>query len=87
MFFIGIIFAVAITALLFWIFTKGISVRWYEWILGILGIALLYFAVINFHGGLYEHTTQAAWMYLLILGIPALILLGIPAYFVYKRKG
>jgi len=86
MFLVGIIFAVAATALVFWILSKGISVRWWEWILGAAGLLLLYFAILNFNGGLFEGTTQAAWLYLLVLGIPALILLAVPAYFAYKRN-
>ena len=60
MFILGLIFGAIIIFCLTYASLKKISVRWWEWILGILGIALLYFAILNFDGGLYEQTTQAA---------------------------
>ena len=86
MFILGLIFGAIIIFCLTYASLKKISVRWWEWILGILGIALLYFAILNFDGGLYEQTTQAAWMFLLVFAIPAIILLAVPAYLVFKRN-
>ena len=86
MFFVGTIFAVAITALVFLAIKQGISVRWYEWLIGAIGIALLIFTVQNFLGSFAENEPSAAWMFWLVLGLPALIILAIPTILVIMRK-
>jgi len=86
MIFVAIVLAILAAAFVFYVKNKGITVRWYEWILGALGIALLYFAILNFNGGLFEETTRAAWLYLIVMGIPALVLLAVPALLIIRRK-
>ena len=86
MFFVGAIFAVVITALVFWVIKQGISVRWWEWLIGAIGIALLIFTVQNFLGSFVENEPKAAWMFWLVLGLPSLIILAIPTVLVIMRR-
>jgi len=86
MFFVGLIFAVLVTALVFLALNKTISVRWWEWIILAIGVALLIFTVQNFLGSFVENESTAAWMFWLVLGLPALIIIAIPTVFVVKRK-
>ena len=86
MFFVGAIFAVAATALVFWVIKQGISVRWWEWLIGAIGLALLIFTVQNFLGSFVENEPKAAWMFWLILGLPSLIIMAIPTVLVIMRR-
>jgi len=86
MFFVGAIFAVVVTALVFLVMKQGISVRWWEWLIGAIGIALLIFTVQNFLGSFTENEPKAAWMFWLVLGLPSLIILAIPTVLVLMRK-
>ncbi len=72
---IGLIFGGAVLGLVWLMRNKGISFTWYEWLMGIVGIALLLFGFQNLVGGMVETESMAGWLFMLIFGIPALILL------------
>jgi hypothetical protein len=86
MFFVGLIFAALVTALVFYVLNKNISVRWWEWLLLAIGILLLVFTVQNFLGSFVENEPKAAWIFWLVLGLPALIIIAIPTVLVVRRK-
>ena len=86
MFFVGLIFAATITALVFLVIKQGTSVRWYEWLIGAFGIALLIFTIQNFLSSFAENEPSAAWLFWLVLGLPSLILLAIPAILATRRN-
>lgn len=48
---------------------------WYEWLIGIVGFGLVLFTLQNFVSSFVEIEPQAAYIFLLITGLPALILL------------
>ncbi|MCL2475296.1 MAG: dehalogenase [Chloroflexi bacterium] len=79
-------FAALVTALVFWVIKQGISVRWWEWLIGTIGIALLIFTVQNFLGSFVENEPKAAWMFWIVLGLPSLIILAIPTVLVIMRR-
>jgi len=85
MFFVGIIFTVAIAFLVFWIIKQGISVRWWEWLMGAMGVVLLVFTIQNFMGLMGENESLPAWMFWLYIGLPGLIFVAIPAILVFIR--
>lgn len=74
-FIIGIILGGTILALIWLMRNKGVSFTWYEWIMGIVGVALLLYGIQNLVGGIVETEATAGWLIMLIFGIPALILL------------
>ncbi|WP_041330372.1 hypothetical protein [Dehalococcoides mccartyi] len=74
---IGIALGVGFTALINMLNKRGISVRFYEWLIGIAGLVLFLFTIQNFYTAFQEFYTKAAWMFLLVTGIPAVILLAI----------
>jgi len=85
-FIIGI--ALGIAALGFAWFTRGksISLTWYDWVIGIISVALLLFGVVNLIGSFAESEAMAGWMMLLIFGLPALILLAIDWQLIARRQ-
>ncbi len=83
---IGLVAGAAILALVMWMRNKGISMTWYEWLIGVIGLILLMFTIQNFVGSQAELESTAANMFLLITGLPALILLAIAWQLVARRQ-
>lgn len=57
--------------------TQNITLKWYEWLIGIIALALLFFTIQNFTGSFTELESKAAYMFLLVTGLPSLILFAI----------
>ena len=58
-----------------------IVVNWYVWVMALLALALGTLTVQHFFASLKEMEPRAAWMGLLFLGLPALILGGVVSLF------
>ena len=85
-----IIIGIIVGALLIWL---GIALSnqkrplsWYEWLIGIIGVALLLFTIQNYFGSQAELEPKAANMFLLVTGLPALILLLVAWQLWVRRK-
>jgi hypothetical protein len=83
---IGLIAGGAILGLVVWLRSTKVSVRWYEWLIGAAGLALALFTIQNFAGSVAELEIAAAKMFLLVTGLPALILLAIAWQLVTRRQ-
>jgi len=86
MFIVGIIVGIAVLAALAWLRSKNITLKWYEWLIGILGLLALAFTVQNFFASFTELEPDAAWMFLLLTGLPAVILLVVAWRLVARRS-
>ena len=73
-FLFGLVLGACVLALLRWKSAKNINMTWYEWIMGIASLILVLLVIQNFVGSVAEEETRAAWMGVLFLGIPAVIL-------------
>jgi phosphatidylglycerophosphate synthase len=73
-FLFGLVLGACLLALLRWKNVKKIGMTWYEWIMGIASLILILLVIQNFVGSVAEEETRAAWMGVLFLGIPAVIL-------------
>lgn len=62
-------------ALIFWLRSRSINLTWYEWLIGAIGLLIFLFSTINFFGSLREAESTAATMFLLVFGLPAVILM------------
>jgi len=83
---VGIIVGALILGLALWLRSKGMSMTWYEWLIGIIGVAFLLFTVQNYFGSQAELEPKAANMFLLVTGLPALILLAVTWQLVIRHK-
>ena len=59
---------------------------WYEWVIGLIGVALLLFTIQNYFGSLNELQQKAANMFLLVTGLPSIILLLVAWQLWARRK-
>ena len=85
-----LIIGIIVGALLIWL---GIALNnqkkqmnWYEWLIGIFGVALLLFTVQNYFGSQAELEPKAANMFLLVTGLPSIILLLVAWQLWARRK-
>ncbi|PPD58137.1 dehalogenase [Dehalogenimonas etheniformans] len=85
-----LVIGLVLGALLIWLVSfmksKGMAFRWYEWIIGIIGLALLLFTIQNYFGSQAELEPKAANMFLLVTGLPAVIFLAITWQLVIRHK-
>jgi uncharacterized membrane protein len=82
---IGLIIGAGLVALWLWLRGRRIVVTWSEWLIGILGLALLLFAIQNFTASFAEHEEHAAWTFLWVFGVPAVVLLTIASLLPWLR--
>lgn len=76
-FIIGIISGLALLGLIVWLRSRAIKVTWYEWLIGAVGVLLLLFTIQNLVGSFAELEPTAAYMFLLVTGLPAIVLLAV----------
>ncbi len=65
--------------------SRNIATKWYDWLIGIVGIALLVFAVQNYAGSLAENEPAAANFLALVWGTQAIIVLAVAATLFMRR--
>ncbi|MBF4482083.1 MAG: dehalogenase [Dehalococcoides mccartyi] len=76
-FIIGLIIGALILGLVWSMKRNNFQLTWYEWLIGIIGLALILFTIQNFFGSLDELESKAASIFLLVVGLPGLILLAV----------
>ena len=83
---IGAAISAGIFGISSWLHKRNIMATWYELLIGIVGLVLLLLAVQHFFGAMTELFPFAAWMGLLIIGLPAVILLTVAWQLVARRQ-
>jgi len=68
---------IGITLLIQLIRRNNIVVRWYEWLLGVIGLLLLLFTIQNFYTAFGEFSSKAGWIFLATTGVASFILLAL----------
>jgi TRAP-type uncharacterized transport system fused permease subunit len=88
--FIGLLTGIVLLLLAFWSRSKKVGIAWYEWLLAILGLALLLFTFQNYRASVAEFEPTAPGMFLLVFGLPGLVLLVIsiflPGWRYYRNR-
>jgi protein-S-isoprenylcysteine O-methyltransferase Ste14 len=81
----GIVLGVGVFALINWLNKKNIAVRWYEWLIAFVGLVIFLFAFQNFFAAFDEWEPQAAWKFILVLGLPGLAIIAAAWQLVVSR--
>ncbi|AAW39230.1 MAG: dehalogenase [Dehalococcoides mccartyi] len=74
---IGILVGALILGLIWLMKRHNFSLTWYEWLIGAVGLLMLLFTIQNYFGSLAEVEPKAANMFLLVIGLPGIILLAL----------
>jgi hypothetical protein len=85
-FIFGLIVGAGILTLVLWLRNRNIGMKWYEWLIGVIGLGLLLLMIQNIIGSVREMETLAAWQFLWIIGLPALILLSLAWWLPWRRN-
>ena len=73
-----LILGLLIGAVVYWLVTQHkFKFAWYEWVLAVLGVILILFAIQNYSASQFELEPRAANIMLWMFGLPGLILLVI----------
>lgn len=83
---IGVVVGAAVVWLVFWLRSRNIQVAWYEWLIGVVGVLLLIFTIQNFIASIAELENTAGTMFLLVLGLPAIILMAVAWQLIARRQ-
>ena len=83
---IGLLVGAGLVWLVLRLRDRNIAVKWYEWLIGAVGLLLLTVTIQNFTGSFAEHQPSSAWMYLLMMGVPAIILLVVDWQLIARRQ-
>ena len=84
-FIFGLIIGAGSLALIFWLLKQKIVVKWYEWLIGVFGVGLLLLMIQNIIGSVREMEPIAAWHFLWMIGLPAVILLTLAWWLPWRR--
>jgi len=84
-FIIGLVIGAGLLTLALWLHSRKIKVTWYEWLIGAIGMLLLLFMIQNIVGSIAEMETIAAWQFLWLIGLPAIILLALAWWLPWRR--
>jgi hypothetical protein len=82
---LGLIVGAAILALALWSNNRGVAIKWYDWVIGLVGLVLLLFTIQNYFGSNAELEPTAANLFLLVTGLPAIILMGVAWGLIARR--
>lgn len=85
-FFGGAIVVGGLVWLVLWLRSRNISVTWYEWLIGAIGLLLLIFSIQNIFAAYAEFETTAPSRFLLLFGLPGLIIMAIAGQLVWRRN-
>ncbi len=83
---IGLLAGAAVLALVMWMRNSNIALKWYDWVIGIIGLLLLLFTIQNYLGSQVELEPAAANLFLLVTGLPAIILLAVSWQLIARRQ-
>ena len=84
-FVIALILGGLVGALALWMRSKDMKIAWYTWLIGIVGLFLLLFTIQNYVGSVNEFESSAASMFLVVMGIPSVVLLAVAGVLGYRE--
>ncbi|AHB12909.1 hypothetical protein [Dehalococcoides mccartyi] len=83
---IAILSTLGIMAFINWYKKSRYTVTWYDWTIGIIGFGLLLFTIQNMYASYIENVPVAIWMFALVTGLPALLLLTLVWQLIIRRQ-
>ncbi|OBW61069.1 dehalogenase [Dehalococcoides mccartyi] len=80
------VIALSVSSLIILMSKRNIRLTWYEWLIGSIGLLFVILAAQHFFGAMSELFPYAAWMGLLIIGLPGAIILTFTWQLVMRRN-
>jgi hypothetical protein len=82
---IGLVIGAGVATLILWLRSRKIILKWYEWLIGAVGIGILFYMIRNVNGSLADNEARAAVTFLWLFGAPAIVLLAIAWLLPWRR--
>lgn len=82
---IGLVIGAGLMALRLWLRKREITLKWYEWVIGVAGIGVLFYMIRNVSGSFADNEAKAAVTFLWLFGAPAIVLLAISWLLPWRR--
>jgi len=82
---ISLVFGAVLATLILWLRSRKITLKWYEWLIGAIGIGILFYMIRNISGSLADNEARAAVAFLWLFGAPAIVLLAIAWLLPWRR--
>ena len=82
----ALIVGAIVTALIFWMRSRGMQITWYEILIGAVGVLLLLFGLQNYAGFNAEFESSAASTSLLLLVLPAVVIIAVAALLTWRSN-
>ncbi len=82
---IGLVIGAGLMALRLWLRKREITLKWYEWVIGVAGVGILFYMIRNVTGSIADSETKAAVTFLWLFGVPAIVLLAISWLLPWRR--
>ncbi len=82
---IGLILGAGLLALILWLRSRKMTLKWYEWLIGAVGIGIIFYMIRNISGSLADNEARAALTFLWLFGVPAIVLLAIAWLLPWRR--
>lgn len=87
LYWVGLIVGIGLTILLGWMFIlKKAKTRWYELLLGALGLLSAFVGIQHFYGSMLEYEITSAWLGILVFGILSLVMLSLSAQLIWRHN-
>jgi len=85
-FLIALILGGLVGALVLWMRSRNMKLTWYEWLIGVVGLLMALFAIQNYFASVAEVEISAAPMYLLVAGLPGVVLMALAGLLAARRR-
>jgi hypothetical protein len=86
-FLVVVLLGIIILALSFRLHSRRVHVKWYEWLIAIIGLGLLLFGLQNYWATRTEHWSSGTPLtFLLVFSLPASFLLLLVGFMVWWRQ-
>ncbi len=85
-FILTFVLGAATVGLVLWLRNKGMATKWFDWLIGALGVVLLLAATQHFFASIREDFSQSGLLGLVVFGLPGLILLAVSWQLIARRQ-
>ena len=79
----GIVVGLGLLLLVLWLRRRNVAIAWYEWLIASVGLVLISFGVQNYSAASAAGEPNAPGVFLLVFGLPGVLLLVITAFLVW----
>ena len=83
---IALILGAGLMTAMWWTRKQDITVKWYEWLLGVVGLFSVMFGIWHYFGSVVEGYAFAGGIGLLIFGVLGIILLAVAGVLIQRRQ-